>query len=291
MPRELFLPHQKRYRSVVAHQDLSDEEIAMDWTLSDADRLEIGQYRKNSRLFIAVQLCAIRLYGRFVTEVNNLSPRIISYLNTQLELPPTLTIQPPSREATLSEQRKNILGYLGFSKYDDETQGRLQTWLEKQAQQGGLPDELFLRAERYLLTERVVLPGTSVLERLITQVCAETHEHLYDVLFNQLPTEIKHAIDKLLLPQDGGQRSLFYLLKEYPPSATISSIQSYLERYRLFDETGIDAIRVSLAPTFIDYLNRLTRRYNAKEIKRFNEQKRYALMVCFLLETRKVLLD
>jgi hypothetical protein len=136
MPRELFLPHQKRYRSVVAHQDLSDEEIAMDWTLSDADRLEIGQYRKNSRLFIAVQLCAIRLYGRFVTEVNNLSPRIISYLNTQLELPPTLTIQPPSREATLSEQRKNILGYLGFSKYDDETQGRLQTWLEKQAQQG-----------------------------------------------------------------------------------------------------------------------------------------------------------
>jgi Domain of unknown function (DUF4158) len=167
----------------------------------------------------------------------------------------------------------------------------LQTWLEKQAQQGGLPDELFLRAERYLLTERVVLPGASVLERLITQVCAETHEHLYDALFNQLPTEVKHAIDKLLLPQAGGQRSLFYLLKEYPPSATISSIQTYLERYRLFDETGIDAIQVSLAPAFIDYLNRLTRRYNAKEIKRFNEQKRYALMVCFLLETRKVLLD
>ena len=116
MPRELFLPNQKRYRSVVAHQDLSDEEIAMDWTLSDADRLEVGQYRKNSRLFIAVQLCAVRLYGRFVTEVNNLSPRIISYLNTQLELPPTLTIQTSSREATLSEHRKNILGYLGFSK-------------------------------------------------------------------------------------------------------------------------------------------------------------------------------
>jgi len=129
MPRELFLPHQKRYRSVVAQQELSDEEIAMDWTLSETDRLEIGQYRNNSRLFIAIQLCAVRLYGRFVAEVNNLSPRIISYLNTQLELPPTLTIQTPSREATFSEQRKNILGYLGFSKYGDETQGRLQTWL------------------------------------------------------------------------------------------------------------------------------------------------------------------
>ena len=78
-PKELFLPPQKRYRPVVAHQDLSDEEIAMDWTLSEADRLEIGQYRKNSRLFIAIQLCAVCLYGRFVAEANNLSPRINSY--------------------------------------------------------------------------------------------------------------------------------------------------------------------------------------------------------------------
>jgi len=39
MPKEIFLPKQKRYRSVVAHQDLSDEEIAMDWTLSEADSI------------------------------------------------------------------------------------------------------------------------------------------------------------------------------------------------------------------------------------------------------------
>lgn len=290
-PKELLLPPQKRYRPVVAQQDLSDEEIAMDWTLSEADRLEIGQYRKNSRLFIAIQLCAVRLYGRFVAEANNLSPRIISYLNTQLGLPPSLTINTPGREATFSEQRKNILGYLGFSKYDDAIQAKLQTWLEKQAQQGGLPDELFHRAEQHLLSEHVVLPGASVLERLVAQVCAETHEQLFDVLYKHLPTEVKYAIDRLLLPHAGSQRSLFYLLKEYPPSASISSIQSYLERYRLFDKTGIDTIQVSLAPAFVGYINRLTRRYNAKEIKRFNEPKRYAMMVCFLLETRKVLLD
>ncbi|MDD5320559.1 MAG: hypothetical protein PHD43_08120 [Methylococcales bacterium] len=135
------------------------------------------------------------------------------------------------------------------------------------------------------------MPVASVLERLVVQVYAETHGHLYDVLCNHLPTEVKYAIDKLLLPHAGGQPSLFYLLKEYPPSASIASIQNYLERYRLFDETSIDTIQVSLDPAFIDYLNRLTRRYNAKEIKRFNEPKRYALIVCFLLETSKVLLD
>ncbi|MCU7860236.1 MAG: Tn3 family transposase, partial [Candidatus Thiodiazotropha sp. (ex Lucinoma kastoroae)] len=44
-------------------------------------------------------------------------------------------------------------------------------------------------------------------------------------------------------------------------------------------------------PAFMDYLYKLARRYNAKDIKRFKENKHYSLMLCFLLETRQVLLD
>lgn len=290
--KDLFLPHQKRYRSVVLHQDVSEEEIAMDWTLSESDRQEMEHYRKKYRLFVAIQLCSVRLYGRFLVEVNDLSPRIIGYLNKQLELPPSFTIHTPNREATFLEQRKTILRYLGFSKYDNETQARLQIWLEQQAQQGSLPDDLFQRAEQKLLSECVVLPGHSVLERLVINVCSTTHEQLFNALYQDLPIEFKTAIDNLLIPQSTkNQHSLFYLLKEYPPSATISSIQSYLERYRLFNETGIDTVKVPFSSAFINYLNKLARRYNANEIKRFNEPKRYALMTCFLLETHKVLLD
>ncbi len=88
--------------------------------------------------------------GRFLVEVNNLSPRIINYLNSQLELPPSLTIHTPDRDPTFSEQRKNILAYLGFSKYDDTVQACLEKWLFKQAEQGYLPDELFLRAAVFI---------------------------------------------------------------------------------------------------------------------------------------------
>jgi len=40
-------------------QDVSDEEMARDWTLSEADKKEVNRYRTNSRLFIAIQLCAV----------------------------------------------------------------------------------------------------------------------------------------------------------------------------------------------------------------------------------------
>lgn len=289
---EKFLTQRQRYQPVTLPRDFSDEEMARHWTLSEVDKQEVRRYRTNSRLFIAIQLCAVRLYGRFLAEVNDLSPRIVSYLTGQLDLPPSLTINTPDRDATFSEQRKSILVYLGFSKYDDDAQSRFQTWLEKQAQQGLLPDELFLRAERYLLSTKIILPGPSVMERLIISVCSDAHERLFESLYERLSPEIKRAIDELLIASAEDQRSLFYLLKEYPPSATITSIQRYLERYRALDSTGIDAIESQVAdPAFMDYLYKLARRYSAKDIKRFKEHKRYSLMLCFLLETRKVLLD
>jgi hypothetical protein len=83
---EGFLNQRQRYQSIKLPQDFSDEEMARDWTLSDADKKEISKYRKNSRTFIAIQLSALRLYGRFLAEVNGLSPRIVNYLNNQLGL-------------------------------------------------------------------------------------------------------------------------------------------------------------------------------------------------------------
>jgi len=104
--------------------------------------------------------------------------------------------------------------------------------------------------------------------------------------------ELRTAIDDLLVAQSSNQRSLFYLLEEYPPSATISSTQNYLKRYRSLENTGIGKLEAGFVdPAFIDHLYKLTRRYNARDIKRFKEHKRYAMMACFLLETRKVLLD
>ncbi|WP_222941660.1 DUF4158 domain-containing protein [Xenorhabdus sp. TS4] len=292
MANEKFLTQRQRYRPVTLPQDFSDEEMVRDWTLSAADKKEINRYRTNYRLFITIQLCAVRRYGRFLTEVNNLSPRIVGYLNNQLNLPPSLNITAPDREATFSEQRKHILAYLGFSKYDETAQTSLTIWLSRQAEQGHLPDELFLSAEAYLLNAKVMLPGPSILERLIISVCSNVHEKLFESLYKQLSGGIRLAIDEMLMASQGEQRSLFYLLKEFPPSATITSIQHYLERYLSLDRIGIDTLGSRMVdPAFMDYLYKLALRYDARDIRRFKENKRYALMLCFLLETGKVLLD
>ena len=290
--KERFLSNQKRSQPITLPQEFSDEEMARDWTLSEADRQEIGKYRTNSRLFIAIQLCAVRLYGRFLNDVHELSPRIVNYLNSQLDLPPSMTIQTPDRKATVVEHRKNILTYLGFRRFDDTAQKELSHWIEQQARHGILPNELFHQAESYLFDKRILLPGPSTIERLIIRICSEAHTQRFETIYQKLSSDLHKTIDDLLDVPEGEGRSYFSQLKQYPPEAKISSLKTYLMRYQTLSAIGIDALDAQITePAFQDYLFKLTKKYSAKELKRFDEHKRYALMICFLQETRKILLD
>tara|TARA_R100000005_G_scaffold96027_1_gene80195 strand:+ start:20978 stop:23911 length:2934 start_codon:yes stop_codon:yes gene_type:complete len=290
--KEQFLTNQQRYQPLMLPQRFSDEEMVRDWTLSRRDCQVVNKYRKQYRLGFAIQLCAMRLYGRFLNQLHDLSPRVISYLSSQLDLPPTLTVDVPEREATLLEHRNNILKYLGFQRFDDKVEADLDRWIEKHARQGLLPDELFHRAERYLLLNRIMLPGPSTIERQIIRICNQVHTQLFEQVFDQMSPELRGAIDDLLQTTDGNQRTYFNQLKEYPPAAKISSLKRYLERYDNLVATGNNEFEEKVIDTaFLHYLYRLTKRYSAKDMKRFKDHKRYALMLCFLLESRKILLD
>lgn len=282
----------KRYESIYPSENFSDEEMVRDWTLSKPDIEEIQKYRKSFRLFIAIQLCCVRLYGRFLQSPHDLSLRIINYLNNQLDLPPSLTVNVPDRKATYLEHRKNVLEYLGFRKFDDSAQSQLTVWIEKQARQGKLPDALFGQAQGYLLANQVLLPGPSVLDKLIVRICSQLHLELFEQIYQSLPADMKRAIDELLQLSDDQQRSFFNQLKQFPPAASITSLRTYLQRYKDLTQTGVDSVKMQLLdPAFQEYLFRLAKRYSAKDLKRFNKYKRHALMICFLLESRKRLLD
>ena len=200
--KEQFLSKRQRYQPVILPQRFSEEEMARDWTLSKGDKKLITAYRKNYRLFVATQLCAVRLYGRFLKQVNDVSPKIINYLGQQLDLPPSIAIEVPERKATYTDHRHKILKYLGFKKFNSTAQNQLSTWLTKRAGEGILPQELFQKAEHYLLKERILIPGPSVIERLIIHVCAEVHESLFMEISRQLSPDICKSIDNLLVTSE-----------------------------------------------------------------------------------------
>ena len=68
-PSEAVPPPRRRPPSLILPEDPSPEDLAQAWTLSDRDRAEVLRCRGDAqRRRFAVQLCTLRLHGRFLPE-------------------------------------------------------------------------------------------------------------------------------------------------------------------------------------------------------------------------------
>ena len=274
------------------NKKLSQETIAKCWAFSIADKQELSQYRKDYRLFVAIQLCSVRLYGRFILNCQELSAEITNYLARQLELPPTLTFKIPTRKATLTEQRQHILAYLGFEKFKGVIVSKFHTWIEGRARQGALHDILISESKQYLLNNKIILPGQTIIERTIIGICNHVHAEIFKELYSKLSPDLRREIAIFLEVDQNEQKSYFNQLKEYPPSARVKSIKRFLSRYDRLKSIDLEVFSGHLIePIFLEYLFKMAKKYNARDMKRFDRYKRYALMICFLIESRKSLLD
>ncbi len=92
----------------VLPEDPDVEELARDWTLTEADIGEVLLCRgMDNCLRFALQLCVLRLFGRFLEEYDDPPVRIVNHFAAQLHLPPVLLLAPP-RPATEGEYRERL---------------------------------------------------------------------------------------------------------------------------------------------------------------------------------------
>lgn len=279
--------------SVILPEDPSQEELALYWTLSASDRAEVMRCRSDpTRRRFAVQLCTLRLYGRFLPEAIPAPVVITNYLARQLHLPLVLFGDVPGRLATETEHLHRIRTYLGWRPFDDEASRRLMSWLNQRATDDLLPSILVSRAEDILRAWQIVAPARSTLEELVASVTARVQGDVYTRITTTLTPEVLQAMDELLQVPLGARRSILFQLKEYPDAASYDVILRYIERYHFLRDLGVSAIDLSsVSPPMIRYLADQAKRYDVHTLRRFPEAKRYGLTACFLVEIHKTILD
>jgi TnpA family transposase len=103
---------------------------------------------------------------------------------------------------------------------------------------------------------------------------------------------MQHAFDALLQARPGEPQSPLAALQQYPPEATATALKTYSDRYHVVRDLGLAQLDLSaIRPEIIEHLARLTRRYDVRVLRRFPAPRRYALVLCFLVEVEKTLLD
>ena len=142
-------PVPRRLSGLLLPEDPGEEELARNWTLSEADKREALQCRgdENRRRF-ALQLCVLRRHGRLL-EIGETAPvRIVNHLGAQLELPPVLFTAGALRPVTEKQYADRVRRYLGWRGFDAKTQHELAVWVEQRTLEGfSLAEVALLAAE------------------------------------------------------------------------------------------------------------------------------------------------
>ena len=125
---ESFVASRPPCHPMLLPADPTEEELARDWTLSLADKLLVLHcHGEAHRLSFALQLCALRTYGRFVKDYETVPVRILNHLGRQLGLAPVLFLAPPHREATDLDHERRISRVPQFSCLRSGRPGRTGT--------------------------------------------------------------------------------------------------------------------------------------------------------------------
>jgi len=267
--------------------DPNEEELARDFSLSEADKVEVRQCRgDDNRRRFTLQLCVLRKYGRFLGSYRQVPVKILTHLSRQLELSPVLFVPDIERGATESDYQERIRRYLGYRAFDDRIQDELAHWLEIRAAEGILPADLLQQTESLLRSWQVVLPASSTLERLIASAAAQAQQAIFVRIAERLPPGLCEDLDALLEVGPGDYRSALLRLKEYPPEARAAAIVAYVTRYRQVHELVSNRIDLaSISPILVRHLALLAKRYDVYALKRFAPAKRHACL--FLNRGRK----
>ena len=283
--------HGRLVSGVALPEDPGIEELARDWTLSEADIGEVLLCRGTDNcLRFALQLCVLRRYGRFLEEYDDPPVRIVNHFAAQLQLPPVLLLAPP-RPATESEYRDRLRRYLLLRDLDQTGRDLLAAWVSERMADGEVPDTIASQAEQVVRGWHYVLPRATVFTRMIASFCARAEGDVFERIAAQVSAEGRRRIDKLLAVPQEDQRSMLFHLKEYPPHGNAQTIKDYLAYYHLAIGTWDMEEIQGVSQALIQHLSHAAKRHDAWYLKRLPEAKRHAMVACFLLETRKTVLD
>jgi hypothetical protein len=151
----------------------SREDLAFDWTLSDADKGRAFDHRgDDNQLRYAVQLCVLRKYGRFLDQYTDVPGNVLGYLCTQLEMAPVSELSNDPRPATESQYRRDICQYLAYGPFDASAKDHLERWFLEMVSETLYLENPIENVEDMLRRRRVVIPAPGHLERIVNCACA-----------------------------------------------------------------------------------------------------------------------
>ncbi len=201
-----------------------------------------------NRIGWAVQLGTIRYLGTFLNNPEEVPAVVVAYVAEQLGLEPSAFAGYGSSEARWDHQEQIRDGY-GYTKFEFDQWFALARWLYQRAWIGNeRPTLLFGLATKRLVDKKVVLPGVTVLERLVSGTRERAEKRLWATLAAAPTAEQAERLQQLVVVPTGKRLSELDRLRRSPRDISARGVGKALERYESLQAFGGQAPRHPRAP-------------------------------------------
>ena len=272
------------------------DQLARFFYLDDADHALVARRREDHiRLGFALQLGTVRFLGTFLTDPTDVPPSVVSYMSPQLQIEdPSCLPRYLARRVTHHEHAQDITRRYGYRDFHAPREVfRLVRWLYTRAWLSAeRPSVLFDLATARLVEHKVLLPGVTVLERLVASIRDRAATRLWQRLA-QLPNADQQAkLEALVQVPDGARLSPLDRLRRAPTRVSGPALVAALQRLEDIRATGVSTLSVAhLPPNRLRDLARYAAAARAQAIARMAPERRLATLLAFAHAFEVIALD
>lgn len=279
-----------RYPALVDH-----DELARCFVLSSNDLDRAWQKREPwARLGWALQLGTVRYLGAFQSDPTDVPVPVVDFVAGQVG------VRDPSclkqyRDAAVrwrhTGEIRQVYGYVDFMRQPE--QSRFERWLYQQAwTTGDGPLALFRRSVRYLQNTKVLLPGATVLARVVSAVRERATRQLRRKIIAAAPAEVLPRLLALFEAPEGARRSGYDRLRRAPTNASIGGLVAALDRLAEVIALGAGSIDLSHLPAGrIGDIARYANGAWIQQIANLGEERKAATLIVFAVALTASALD
>lgn len=278
-----FLSTAERSRRSHFPDDICESDLIQYFTLTSDDLKQVNRKRQSvNRLGFALQLCALRYMGFCPDNLQQTPDPIVTFVSEQLEVEAAVLSSYGQRPQTRTEHFQQVQTYLGFRTPEPIDLKRLSKWLVNRALEHDKPTLLFQLAAERLYKDKLVRPGVTVLERLVSTVRNRAMKETYKRIKPLLTLPVRRFLNQLLEQDSQIHQIRFAWLRQPATQNSPKAIVRTIEKIHFLRSHQVHLWDVAmLNPNRLKYLARLAGKSSVKTLKRAPVGRRYPLLLAF----------
>ena len=245
MPVEFLTTEQRSHYGCYVGEP-SEAQLALYFHLDDRDRALLESRRHpHTRLGFALQLCTVRFLGTFLSDPTDVPHSVVLSLASQLGISDPTVLHRYREGLMRHDHVHEIMAEYGYHDFSSQPEHfRFLRWLYTRA---WWSEErltvLFDLSMARLIDRKVLLPGVSVLERLVSSMREHASKRLWRLL-SAIPTPQQQMLLETLLEVPQGERQTpLDRLRRGPTRVSSPALVAALHRVdaiRLFEMEHLD---------------------------------------------------